>query len=66
MPSSNNTSGDEFTIDEVIHAWTDNGNKMWDVVWTRLDDGTQWWMRHWADDELDAYVKAMRRLEGAV
>lgn len=64
MPSSSNTSGETYTITEVTHAWTDNGNKMWNVSLTR-GDGTRWTMRHWARDELDAYVIAMRKLEGA-
>lgn len=64
MPSSSNTSGETFTITEVVHAWTDNGNRMWNVYYTR-EDGTQWVLRDWARDELDAYTKAMRKLEGA-
>lgn len=64
MPSSSNTSGEGFTIDKVSHAWTDNGNKMWNVRFIR-EDGSKWTMRHWARDELDAYVIAMRKLEGA-
>lgn len=65
MQSSSNTSGELYHIDEVAPAWTDNGHRMWNVRWTRLDDGTQWVMRHWARDELDAYVIAMRKLNGA-
>ena len=64
MPSSSSTSGEGITIDEVKLAWTDIGHKMWNVYFTRAD-GTQWVMRHWARDELDAYVIAMKKLEGA-
>ena len=64
MPSSNNMSGEEITITKVALAWTDMGQKMFNVWFTR-EDGTQWTMRHWADDELDAYVKAIRKVEGA-
>ena len=64
MPSSSNMSGKGYTITKVDHAWTDNGNKMWNVWFTR-EDGSGWTMRHWAKDELDAYVIAIRKLEGA-
>jgi hypothetical protein len=64
MLSSSNTSGEKITITEVHHAWTDMGKKMFNVCYTR-EDGTKWVMRDWANDELDAYVKAMRKLEGA-
>lgn len=52
------------SIDEVKLAWTDNGNKMFNVRFTR-EDGTQWVMRHWAKDELDAYKIATEKLNGA-
>lgn len=55
----------KVSIDGVKLAWVDNGQKMWDIMWTRLDDGTQWTMRHWARDELDAYKIAIRKLKGA-
>ena len=64
MPSSSNTSGEGITITKVEHAWTDNGKKMFNVWFTRAD-GTGWVMRDWAKDELDAYVIATRKLEGA-
>lgn len=64
MPSSNNTNGEGITINDAKLAWTDMGNKMFNVTYTR-SDGTKWVMRHWAKDELDAYVIAMRKLEGA-
>ena len=54
----------KITIDEVVLAWTDNGHKMWNVHYTR-EDGTQWVLRDWARDELDAYTKAMTKLQGA-
>lgn len=65
MPSSKTTVGEKFQITEIELAWTDNGNKMFNVWYTRLDEGTKWFMRHWAEDELDAYILAMRKLEGA-
>lgn len=52
------------SIDEVKLAWTDNGHKMWNITYTR-EDGTQWVMRYWAKDELDAYKIALEKLEGA-
>lgn len=52
------------SIDEVKLAWTDNGNKMWNIHYTR-EDGSQWVMRYWAKDELDAYNIAMKTLTGA-
>lgn len=64
MPSSSNTSGDAYTIEEVSLAWTDMGNKMWNVRFVR-NDGTGWVMRHWAKDELDAYKIATEKLNGA-
>ena len=65
MPSSSNTSGDEITIDEVLYAWTDNGNKMWSVTYTHGPTQGRYVMRTWARDELDAYTIAMKKLEGA-
>lgn len=53
-----------MTIDKVELRWTDRGNKMFYVYYTRAD-GSCWVMRHWARDELDAYVIAIRILEGA-
>lgn len=49
------------TIEEVKLAWKDNGNKMWNVHYTR-EDGTGWIMRHWAKDEIDAYNIATKYL----
>lgn len=51
-----------YTIDSVSLAWTDNGNKMWNV-WITKDGQTKWTMRTWATDELDAYKQAKRILE---
>ena len=53
-----------YTIDSVSLAWTDNGNKMWNV-WLTKDGQTKWTMRHWAKDELDAYKIAIEKLKGA-
>lgn len=53
------------SIDEVKLAWVDNGNKMWNVTYTRAKDKTQWVLRLWAKDELDAYKLATETLEGA-
>jgi hypothetical protein len=64
MPSSSNTNGEKFTVTEVQHLWTDNGNKMFNVWYVR-ENGSKWALRTWARDELDAYVAAMRKLEGA-
>ena len=65
MPSSSNMSGDEITIDEVKHAWTDMGRKMWNVTYTHGPTQGRYVMRTWARDELDAYTIAMKKLEGA-
>lgn len=54
----------KYTIDSVELAWTDQGNKMWHVYLTR-EDGSQWVLRDWARDELEAYKKATAKLEGA-
>jgi hypothetical protein len=64
MPSSKTMSGEGMTIDKVELRWTDRGNKMFYVYYTRAD-GSCWVMRHWARDELDAYTIAIRILEGA-
>lgn len=52
-------------VDEVKLAWVDNGNKMWNVTYTRTRDNTQWVLRLWAKDELAAYKLANETLEGA-
>lgn len=65
MPSSKTTSGDVYTITEVSLAWTDMGRKMWNIRCTRNGDQTEWFMRHWAKDELDAYKIAIEKLKGA-
>ncbi len=65
MQSSSNTSGERFEITEITREWVDNGHIMFGVRYTRLDEGTKWYMRHWARDELDAYTIAMRKLERA-
>jgi hypothetical protein len=54
-----------ITVDEVKLAWVDNGHKMWNVTYTRTKDNTQWVMRHWAKDELDAYNIAVKKVAGA-
>lgn len=56
--------GEEIIITKAHHMWTDNGNKMFYVHYTR-PDGSEWVMRHWARDELDAYMIAKTKLEGA-
>lgn len=53
-----------IAITKAVRMWTDNGNKMFYVYYTRTD-GSEWVMRHWARDELDAYMIAMKKLEGA-
>ena len=65
MQSSSNMSGETYEITEITRDWVDNGNIMFGVRVTRLSDGTKWFMRHWARDELDAYTLAMRKLERA-
>jgi hypothetical protein len=42
------------TIEEVKLAWTDNGLKMFNVLFVR-EDGSRWVNRTPARDELDAY-----------
>lgn len=54
-----------YKITEVKLAWTDMGNKMWNVHATRLTDNTKWAMRTWAKDEIDAYNIAAKKLKGA-
>lgn len=51
-----------YRVDEVKLAWTDNGNKMWHVTYSRVPDGPHWVMRHWAKDEIDAYNIAIKKL----
>jgi hypothetical protein len=55
---------DKPVITSVEYAWTDMGKKMFNVYFTRAD-GSKWTLRDWARDELDAYTKAMKKLEGA-
>lgn len=55
----------KFRIDGVELAWRDNGYTMWHVLYTRMKDSTQWTLRTWGIDELDAYKKALEMLEGA-
>lgn len=52
-------------VDKIELAWVDMGNKMWNVTYTRTDNNTQWVMRHWAKDELDAYNIAVKKVAGA-
>lgn len=52
---------EESVITNVALAWKDNGNKMFSVYYTR--NGAMWVMRDWARDEMDAYVKAMKKLK---
>ena len=56
--------GNGITITEVAFAWKDNGKKMFNIYFTRAD-GSKWMLREWAKDELDAYMIAMHKLEGA-
>lgn len=49
------------TIDEVKLAWTDQGNKMWNILFTR-EDGSRWMHRTFARDEIDAYNIATKYL----
>ena len=63
MLSSKPTSG-KYTVDEVKLEWTDMGNKMFGVQLTR-DDGTKWYLRIRAKDEMHAYLIATRQYEGA-
>lgn len=65
MPSSSNTSGDEFTITEVRREWTDLGITYWTVFYVR-DEEPGWCLQVTGNDELAAYAQAVRKLEGAV
>lgn len=49
-------------IDQIEVAWRDNGHTMWNILYTRLDTGYQYYMRTWAKDELDAYKIATTKL----
>lgn len=55
----------KYRVEEVALGWQDNGKKMWNVRVTRVADNTQWTLRTWGKDELDAYKKALEMLEGA-
>ena len=55
----------KYQVEEVKLAWTDNGNKMWYVRVRRASDNTEWAMNTWARDEIDAYLTALKTLEGA-
>lgn len=55
----------KYRVAEVKLAWTDNGNKMWRVYVIDTDNEYYWTMLVWAIDELDAYTKAMTKLQGA-
>lgn len=67
MPSSSNTSGERYVITEVRFEWTDNGHSYWTVFYHMEGSNPKegWGIRVRASDELDAYTKAMRKLEGA-
>lgn len=49
------------TIEEVKLAWKDNGNKMFNILFTRAD-GSKWMIRQFARDELDAFTIATKYL----
>lgn len=49
------------TIEEVKLAWKDNGNKMFNILFTRAD-GSKWMIRQFARDELDAFNIATKYL----
>ena len=51
----------KYTIEGVSLAWTDNGKKMWNV-WVTKNGQSNWTLRTWATDELDAYKQAKRIL----
>lgn len=55
----------KYRVDEVKLAWVDNGHKMWNVRISRVSDNTEWTLRTWARDEIDAYHLALKKLEGA-
>lgn len=55
----------KYKVDEVKLAWTDNGHKMWRVEVSDTDNDYQFHMLTWGIDELDAYKRAIAKLEGA-
>ena len=53
----------KYRVEEVKLAWTDNGENMWRVYVSDIDNENYWTMLTWAIDELDAYKKALEKLE---
>jgi hypothetical protein len=51
----------KYTVDEVKLAWTDMGNKMFGVHLTR-EDGTKWYLRIRAKDEIEAYTLGLKQV----
>ena len=53
----------KYRVAEVKLAWRDFGQSIWQVTVTRTTDKLQGTLRVWAIDELDAYKKALEKLE---
>ena len=51
----------KYTVDGVELAWVDMGNKMFSVQLTR-DDGTKWYLRIRAKDEIEAYTLGLKQV----
>jgi len=58
-------SGERYDITEVRFEWSDMGVSHWTVFFTNNLDDTKWCLRVQGNDELDAFVEAIRILEGA-
>ena len=52
-----------YTVDEVKLAWVDMGKKMFGVRLTR-EDGTKWYLRIRAKDEIEAYTLGLKQVAG--